>query len=341
MYQSMSSACSSRSLGHYRHLVETALEQFEYPLVAPSLFDPIRYALGSGGKRIRPVLLLAAYDWSSGFSSGDSLSEALPAALAVEIFHNFTLLHDDIMDRSALRRGKPTVHSKWGQDAAILSGDAMCILAYQCLTETAPEILPSSLRTFNWLATAVCQGQRLDMEFECRDDVTIEEYTSMIYLKTAALLEGSLKIGGQLGGASSEVLQHLGEFGRHLGIAFQLQDDYLDTYGQTEVLGKECGDDICDNKRTYLSIRAYSHADASQRKELDQCLLNEQMPREEKIARVKSVYDALGVSLATKNAINDQLQSARLVLNKAEQAANGSAPSLLYDLLEELTGRDA
>lgn len=320
----------------YLNAVNRALESFQYPTEAVGLYAPVRYALESGGKRIRPVLLLSAYEWVSGRS--DWREAALPAAVAVEVFHNFTLLHDDIMDRSDLRRGVPTVQKKWGENGAILSGDAMCILAYRELAKVAPKHIREVLETFNWLAMAVCQGQQYDMEFESRASVGMEEYIRMIYLKTSALIEGALRIGAQLGEGSEAVVAALGEFGKQLGLAFQLQDDMLDTYGETKTFGKECGDDICDNKRTYLSIWAETHADADQLRELRACLSNAQMGREEKVRRVVAVYDAVGTRMAVEEAIAERLQAARQALERGAKLLGRRGESL-EAMVDALTGR--
>lgn len=320
----------------YLNAVNRALESFPYPTEAVGLYAPVRYALESGGKRIRPVLLLSAYEWVSGRS--DWREAALPAAVAVEVFHNFTLLHDDIMDRSDLRRGVPTVQKKWGENAAILSGDAMCILAYRELAKVAPKHIREVLETFNWLAMAVCQGQQYDMEFESRASVGMEEYIRMIYLKTSALIEGALRIGTQLGEGSEAVVAALGKFGKQLGLAFQLQDDMLDTYGETKTFGKECGDDICDNKRTYLSIWAETHADADQLRELRACQTDAQMGREEKVRRVVAVYDAVGTRVAVEEAIAERLQAAREALAQGAKLL-GRRGEALEAMVDALTGR--
>lgn len=321
----------------YLAAIDQALQNFDYPSGAGGLYSPVRYALQSGGKRIRPVLLLSAYEWVSD-RRDDWRDAALRAAVAVEVFHNFTLLHDDIMDCSDLRRGKPTVHKKWGVNAAILSGDAMCILSYRELLKIPVEYQARVLATFNWLAMAVCQGQQYDMEFETRADVSMEEYMRMIYLKTSALIEGALRIGAQLADASDAVVDTLGEFGKQLGLAFQLQDDLLDTYGSTMTFGKECGDDIWDNKRTYLSIWAATHADAAQRRELQACQEEGRMDRDEKIRRVMSVYDATGTRVAAERAIAERLEASKAALEKGADLI-GRRGVVLEELVGALTGR--
>jgi geranylgeranyl diphosphate synthase type II len=214
-------------------IVDKGVLSITIPSEPQKLYEPIRYTLASGGKRIRPVLVLAAYNMYS-----NAIDKALYPALAIELFHNFTLIHDDIMDKAPLRRNQPTVYAKWNQDIAILSGDALNILAYQLLAKTDKEYLSQVLNTFNKIALAVCDGQQMDMDFETAQYVTQEEYLNMIELKTSVLLQGALQIGGIIGGASQADVLRLGEFGLNLGLAFQLQDDLLDAYGNTNIFGK-------------------------------------------------------------------------------------------------------
>jgi geranylgeranyl diphosphate synthase, type II len=227
-------------------LTDKGINSLTFPETPIRLYDPIRYTLASGGKRIRPVLVLAACNVYS-----NSIDKALHPALAIELFHNFTLIHDDIMDHAPLRRNQPTVFAKWGQDVAILSGDALNILAYQLLSKTDKEYLIQVLNVFNTIALGVCDGQQLDMDFETTQYVTQEEYITMIDLKTSILLKGALQIGGIIGGASHSDITNLGEFGRNLGLAFQLQDDLLDAYGDSNSFGKKIGGDIVANKKLF------------------------------------------------------------------------------------------
>ena len=326
----------SRSSQAYIEAINQALAAYPYPREAEGLYAPVRYALDSGGKRIRPVLLLSAYEWVSGRE--DWREAALPVAVSVEVFHNFTLLHDDIMDGSDLRRGMPTVYREWGTNAAILSGDAMCILAYEGLLSVAPDCLPGVLKTFNWLAMAVCQGQQYDMEFERREKVSEGEYMRMIYLKTSALIEGALRLGAQLGGGGAEVIDTLGEFGKQLGLAFQLQDDMLDTYGDTATFGKECGDDIWANKSTYLSIWAEVHADEVGQAELWACKQSKGMSRTEKVDRVLSVYESTGARAAIEREISLHLDAARAALARGALLL-GRRGELLEGVGDALCGR--
>ena len=231
-------------------LFKLRLSEHSFPSSPTTLYDPVRYVMGIGGKRIRPALLLASYDMYA-----DAAGPAFEASLAVEVFHNFTLLHDDIMDEADLRRNKPTVHVAYDENKAILSGDVMMIYAYQLL-EKYPEQYYALSKVFSQTAREVCEGQSMDMHFESVDEVSISEYLRMIELKTSVLLAASLKMGGILGNASIEDLNHLYEFGKNLGISFQIQDDLLDTFGTEEQLGKKIGGDITQRKKTYLYIKA-------------------------------------------------------------------------------------
>ncbi len=326
----------SKSLKELQQIVEHGLSNITYPGTPTELFEPIRYTLSSGGKRIRPTLLLATYDWLT--QGKGTLDKPLPAALAVEVFHNFTLLHDDIMDKSALRRGRATVWDKWGANVAILSGDAMTILAYQILEGCEKEKLAGLLTRFNALAMGVCKGQQWDMMFEECHTVSLAQYLEMVQHKTADLIEGSVRMGAYAASTSDEVEELLGLSAREMGIAFQLQDDWLDVYGETEVFGKECGDDIADNKQTYLSILAAQDANPEQRKELTHCAKSADMPRTEKIKRVETVYTALDIRSKTVEAIETHLLKAEEYLQQAETIV-GSEAIAYRTLLSSLKGR--
>ncbi|MES2827515.1 MAG: polyprenyl synthetase family protein [Bacteroidota bacterium] len=230
--------------------IEQSITEIQYPTYPVSLYEPISYIMSLGGKRIRPTMLLMSVDLFSG-----DIAEAMSAALAIETFHNFTLLHDDIMDNAPLRRGKQTVHEKWGANTAILSGDVMMVESNKHLTNVNVGVLKPALDTFNATAQGVCEGQQLDMEFESRDDVSIEEYIDMIRLKTAVLLGGAMKLGAIVAKASMEDADLIYQFGENLGIAFQLQDDILDVYGDPEKFGKQIGGDIISDKKTFLRLK--------------------------------------------------------------------------------------
>ncbi len=258
-----------------------------------SLYDPCRYLLGLGGKRIRPVLCVMACELF------DEISEdAWHAALAIELFHNFTLIHDDIMDKAPLRRGQPTVHHKYGLTAGILSGDVMCIYAYEQLA-FVKKALPQVLQVFNKTAIEVCEGQQLDMDFESRSDVSIDEYIRMITLKTSVLLACSLKIGALTGGALGDNANKLYEFGKNMGIAFQLQDDYLDAFGDAGKLGKQNGGDIIANKKTYLMLKALENADPGQRAAIEQLLSSAD---DNKVAKMLELFVATNAHTACREA---------------------------------------
>jgi len=273
-----------RTIFDLQQLIETAITKVDYPQHPARLYDPIRYIMRFGGKRIRPVLLLL----SSGLFNKD-ITIAIEAALAIETFHNFTLVHDDIMDNAPLRRGKDTVHIKWGVNNAILSGDVMMVEANKHLTNLDTAILKDALQCFNTTAQGVCEGQQLDMEFEERADVSIEEYINMIRLKTAVLVGGSMKLGAIVGGASQHDAELLYQFGENFGIAFQLQDDILDVYGDPAKFGKQVGGDIISNKQTFLLLKLKEIATAA-----DLSLLEEQLMNTDyqiKISQVTGLYD--------------------------------------------------
>ena len=254
------------------------------------LYNPIEYVLSPGGKRIRPVLMLMAYNLYR-----DDVEAIFDPATAIEVYHNYTLLHDDLMDRADMRRGKATVHKVWNDNAAILSGDAMLVLAYQYMARVKTDCLKPVMDLFSQTALEICEGQQLDMEFETRHDVTEEEYIEMIRLKTSVLLAASLKIGALLGDASSADANALYDFGMHMGVAFQLKDDWLDVYGDPAVFGKKIGGDILCNKKTYMLIQALRSAKGNQLNELNDWIEAEQPNPQEKIAAVTRIYNATGV----------------------------------------------
>lgn len=292
--------------------VENYLAQIDFPEEPELLYTPISYSMQGGGKRLRPVLLMLAYGLYA-----DEYRAALPAAAAVEVFHNFTLLHDDIMDNALIRRGKPSVYAKWGKNVAILSGDAMLIEAYRLLGQVAPAYLPAVLEVFNRTAVEVCEGQQYDMDFEERQKVSVVEYMRMIELKTAVLLAGAVVIGAILGGASEEDCRRLRRFAIELGLAFQLQDDLLDSYGD-ERLGKAIGGDILEGKKTYLMITAMSHANEEQREVLRTTHLDATLTDAEKIARVKALYDLLEIPHLTEQQIAIRFERALAQLEGLE-----------------------
>jgi len=283
-----------------QNLVEKHIKTISIPDSPPELYEPVKYILSLGGKRIRPALLILACDLFEG-----AVESALIPALAIEVFHNFTLLHDDIMDRSELRRGRPTVHVKYNENVAILSGDVMSILASRLINQSPGVILNTVHDIYTKTAMQVCEGQQIDMNFEDRLTVSEEEYLTMIELKTAVLIAASLKIGAILGGSSQKDSVDLYNFGKNLGLAFQLQDDLLDTYGEPSVMGKKLGTDIIDNKKTFLMIKALEKASTSQNKELTLWLTKKEFNRKEKIDAVTAIFDALKIKKITEKRISD------------------------------------
>ena len=281
----------------------------KWPREPRLLYEPIAYSLEEGGKRIRPVALLMA---CSAFRGG--IDAAKPAAMAIEVFHNFTLLHDDIMDRSDMRRGKPAVHTRWNDNVAILSGDAMMIWAYRLLSQCDEAVLPQLLAVFTDVAVGVCEGQQYDMDFELKSKVSVVDYMHMIELKTSALLSGAVAIGAMLGGASDEDCRRLRRFAVELGLAFQLQDDLLDSYGDQR-LGKAIGGDILEGKKTYLMITAMSHADEATREMLRTAYRDPALSDAEKIGKVKSIYDRLDVPRLTEQQIQLRFERALSILD--------------------------
>ena len=267
---------------YFAHIVEEAIKNLSYPTVAPKLYEPIRYTLEGGGKRLRPMLTLATF---AALSHRDP-QEAVDQALAVELFHNFTLLHDDVMDNADLRRGRPTVHRKWSVPVAILSGDAMLTMASQQLAKGAGDLLEPLNECFNTTAMEVYQGQQLDMEFESRDNVTVDEYNFMIGLKTSVLLGCACRLGAIMARASEAEAKAMYDYGYALGMAFQLRDDWLDTFGDAALFGKEIGGDIVNRKKTWLLITALG----LEPEELP-AILAEDLEDQELISQVKAVYD--------------------------------------------------
>ena len=278
-----------KQLTQYIEMINEALSGIKYPESPQSLYTPIGYELSLGGKRIRPVLTLMACELFGG-----DLQQALKPALGIEIFHNFTLLHDDVMDHADMRRGKPTVHKVWDENHAILSGDAMQILATQYVAQVAPRLLPQVLETFLKTAIEICEGQQLDMDFETRNDVTVNEYLNMIRLKTAVLLGCALKTGAIIAGAPVAQAASLYRFGENLGMAFPLQDDYLDVYGDPAIFGKKIGGDIINDKKTYLLIEASQQAQADDLALLNRYVGNKDIAHEEKIEVVTGIYNHTG-----------------------------------------------
>lgn len=315
-----------------QELIETAIINIEYPAIPSRLYEPIRYIMGLGGKRIRPVLLLLSAELFQG-----DVRTAVAGALAIETFHNFTLIHDDIMDNAPLRRGKDTVHIKWGTNNAILSGDVMMVEANKHLTSLPVDVLKDALHCFNATAQGVCEGQQLDMEFEQRSDVTIAEYLNMIRLKTAVLVGGAMKIGAIIAGAEATDAALLYEFGVQFGIAFQLQDDILDVYGDPMKFGKQVGGDIISNKQTFLLLKLKELADPADTKELLAQSLNTDHRR--KIEVITALYDKYHIRALADAEMKYSLDAAFSALHEVNTPGDRKAE--LLSLATSLISRES
>lgn len=312
-------------------LFERHLAQLQLPEEPQRLYEPIIYSMSGGGKRLRPVLLLLCCE-----AFGGDVQEALPAASAVEMFHNFTLLHDDIMDNAAVRRGKPSVQARWGENVAILSGDTMMIYAYRLLGGVPREKLAAVMEVFTPMALQVCEGQQYDMDFEEQQKVSVAEYMQMIELKTAALLAGSARMGAILGGASDGDCHKIYNFAQELGVAFQLQDDLLDSYGD-ERLGKKIGGDILEGKKTCLMLTAMSRASEEDRDILRHTHLDKSLSDEEKIFRVREVYDRYDIPKLVEQQISLRFDKALSILDSVSLPAENT--EYLRIFAQSLVGR--
>jgi len=279
-----------------REMVNKAVNNMSYDYEADSLFEPVRYLMSMGGKRIRPVMVLMACNLFD-----NKIEKAILPALGMEILHNFTLAHDDIMDRSEMRRGSPTVHRKWGVNQAILSGDVMAFIANECIMAAPPPVLVELMKIYNTAAIEVCIGQQMDMDFEKNTYVSHADYLRMIELKTAVMIAASLKTGAVIGMADADQADKIYDFGRNLGLAFQIQDDLLDTYGDPKIFGKKTGTDIVANKKTILLIKALEKASGKQLKALNEQLKMEVFVPDEKIEQVKSIFDDLNIRPAVED----------------------------------------
>nr|WP_315552922.1 polyprenyl synthetase family protein [Segatella oris] len=305
--------------------VNDFLDNLKYERKPSGLYDPVKYVLSMGGKRIRPVLMLLSY----GLFKDDVESVLMPAC-ALETYHNYTLLHDDLMDNADMRRGHETVHRKWDANTAILSGDSMLVLAYERMAKCNPVYLSDVLHTFTETALEIGEGQQYDMEFETRNDVTEDEYIEMIRLKTSVLLACAQKIGAILAGASKQDQDNLYKFGEQIGLAFQLQDDYLDVYGDPKVFGKKVGGDIICNKKTYMLINAYNRADAEQRRELQHWMEAETFNSDEKVAAVTAIYNKVGVDKLAIEKIAYYFEESKKYLDAVQVSDERKAELRLY-----------
>jgi len=314
-------------------LVNRAIQNLSYNEEAGKLNDPVKYILSIGGKRLRPVLALMACNLFS-----DQIDDAVIPATGLEVFHNFTLVHDDIMDHAPVRRNLPTVHSKWNINQAVLSGDVMAFIANECFLQTPPRCLLRVFKEFNKAAIEVCVGQQLDIDFEKTTIVSQEEYLRMIELKTAILFAASAKIGSIIGGADDKDSEHLYEFGRNLGLAFQIQDDLLDIYGDIKVFGKIMGGDIISNKKTFMLVKALEIASIEQAKQLHEQFALKEFDPETKVKKVTDIYDQLNIKNISENLANDYINTSFSLLGKI--SATNERKTALVNIANSLIGRD-
>ncbi len=314
------------------NLVNQFIDLLPYDRRPASLYDPIKYVLSLGGKRIRPVLMLLAYNLYK-----EDPESILMQAVGLETYHNYTLLHDDLMDNADLRRGHETVHKRWDANKAILSGDSMLVLAYQRMQQCDARHLQAVLDVFTETALEIGEGQEYDMTFETRNDVTEDEYIEMIRLKTSVLLACAVKIGAILADASGEDVKNLYKFGEQLGLAFQLQDDLLDVYGDPKVFGKAIGGDITSNKKTYMLINAVNRANPEQRRELEQWIGARDFDRQEKVAAVTALYDQIGIRQLCEQKINFYFDECRKYLAKV--SVSDERKQMLLDYTDEMMKR--
>ncbi|MBQ5751100.1 MAG: polyprenyl synthetase family protein [Bacteroidaceae bacterium] len=323
----------NQKIAEYVDIINNALDHIEYPQQPDSLYAPIRYEISLGGKRIRPVLMLMACELFGG-----DINQAINPAIGLEMFHNFTLLHDDVMDKSDLRRGKPTVHKMWDENHAILSGDAMQIISTQLMTQVPSRFMPAVIETFLKTALEICEGQQFDMEFESRKDVTTDEYINMIRLKTAVLLGCALKIGAIIAGAPVAQANSLYHFGENLGLAFQLQDDYLDVYGDPIIFGKNIGGDIINEKKTFMLIEATRLAEGKDADTLKHFLGNNDVDPREKVTAVTNVYNNLGIDKLCKEKAEAYYNAALACMDEILVPEDRKLP--LLALAKSLLNRD-
>ena len=316
-----------------KKIINTSLVNLSYNTESERLIDPVKYVLSMGGKRIRPVLALMACNLYS-----DQIDEAVIPVTGLEIFHNFTLVHDDIMDKALVRRGFPTVHNKWNLSQAILSGDVMAFITNECFLQSPPHLLQKIFRIFNKAAIEVCIGQQLDMDFEKATIISHDEYLRMIELKTAVLIAASVKIGAMFGGADEKDAEILYEYGRNLGLAFQIQDDILDTYGDMKVFGKISGGDIIAGKKPFLYVKATEIASQEQRKKLHEIYASEISDPETKIKMVTEIYDQLNIKYISEKLAGDYLKNALGFLDKAGAPQEKKAE--LIQMTGSLVGRE-
>ena len=314
-------------------LVDKALMNLTYNTEAPKLIDPVKYILSIGGKRLRPVMSLMACNLFT-----DRVNDAVLPAAGLEVFHNFTLVHDDIMDQASLRRGLATLHSKWNVNQAILSGDVMAFISNECFLQTPPENLVKVFRVFNKAAVEVCVGQQLDMDYEKAVIVSQEEYLRMIELKTAVLIAASMKIGAIIGGSDDKDADLLYDFGRNLGLAFQIQDDLLDVWGDSKIFGKKSGGDIVANKKTLPLVKAMEKASTTQKKLLQELFSGGETDPEIKIQKVMSLFDELGIKNTTESLAREYISKAFVLFQKV--SVDEKRKNEMTNLANSLIGRE-
>lgn len=318
----------------YSKLLEKEIKKQKYGKEPVSLYEPIRYLMALGGKRLRPMLTLLAYSLYK-----DNAKAIIPYAVAVEAFHNFTLMHDDIMDKAPLRRGNATVHEKWDVNTAILSGDVMLVKVYDMFLNVDKNILATVIRRFNKCASEVCEGQQWDMEFETQQTVTEEQYLNMIQLKTAVLVGFSLELGALLAGASEKDCKSLREFGINIGIGFQLKDDLLDAYGDSKKFGKQVGGDIIANKKTFLLIKSLALAKENQRRQLQEWISKKKFNKSEKVNAIKSIYNILAIPSLTEKKVNSYFKKGFSKLKDLD--CDQKRKTELINFTELLIGRES
>lgn len=321
------------TFNEYLERVNNAIKAIPYPEQPSHLYEPITYTMDLGGKRLRPVLVLMACD-----AVGGDINRALTPAIGLEMFHNFTLLHDDVMDKADIRRGKPTVHVKWDDNTAILSGDAMLTMATQLIAQAPADVMPQVMDLYNRTAMEIYEGQQYDVDFETRNDVTVDEYIEMIRLKTSVLLGCACKMGALIGGADEATAQLFYKVGENLGLAFQLQDDMLDVWGDEATFGKAIGGDIMNNKKTFLLINAMQRATGDHKVELSLWLSTPNASRAVKVPAVTAIYDALDLRSLSLDAINRYNDEALEALSKI--AISDEARSEFANFITRLVKRD-
>jgi len=313
--------------------IQDAFPEGKFLGVPQELYDPIEYTLSQGGKRLRPLLVLLSCEMFGG-----NTDEAMPPAVGVEIFHNFTLLHDDIMDKAPLRRGVPTVYKRWDSNVAILSGDTMFVMAYEYVCRVSSDKLPDVLTIFNDTARKVCEGQQYDMDFETQPMVNLEDYYMMIRLKTAVLIACCVKVGAIMASADPADAEHIYKFGENLGMAFQLQDDLLDAFGETSKFGKEIGGDIVTNKKTFLYLKAFELARGETLDDLTRIFHGNEAKTEEKISKIQEIYRSLNIDTLTREIIEGYLKRAIFYLDQVR--IEESRKSNLRKLAKEIIHRE-